>query len=186
MKFNYVKILMTLLVLGTGFYLFKVINEPIRFKSDEKERRAAVIDRLKEIRQAQFYYKDLKSHFADNFDSLIYTLTYDTFIVIRVMGNPDDTNQVIRRDTSYILARDSVFTAAGHSVEDLQYIPYSNKKKFFLDADVIESNKVRVHVFQASALYRDIFHDRDTKLFDKHRSISVGSLTEASYAGNWE
>lgn len=185
LRFTIPGIVLLLLVIGLGAYLIMIIYAPVKFKKQEKERRAVVIEKLKEIRTAQLAYKGLKGEFAGNFGKLINAIKYDTFMVVKTIGNPDDTNQVVISDTFYVAAKDSVFPAS-YSIDSLGHIPFSDGKVFELIAAQIVKRKVHLKVFQVTAYYGDIFHDLDIKLYDKNKYIRVGKLDEASYAGNWE
>ena len=185
LRFTIPGTILLLVVIVLGFYLIMIIYAPVKFKKQEKERRVLVIEKLKEIRTAQLAYKGLKGEFAGNFDKLINVIKYDTFMVIKTIGNPDDTTRVVTRDTFYVAARDSVFPAS-YSIDSLGYIPFSDGDLFEIIADQIVKRKVHLNVFQVTAYYGSIFHDIDKKLYDKSKYIRVGKLDEASYAGNWE
>ena len=185
LRFTITGTILLIIVIALGTYLVMIIYAPVKFKKQEKERRAVVIEKLKEIRTAQLAYKGLKGEFAGNFGKLVNAIKYDTFMVVKTIGNPDDTNQVVTSDTFYIAAKDSVFPAS-YSIDSLGYIPFSDGKEFEMIADQIIKRKVQLKVFRVTAYYGDIFHDIDIKLYDKNKYIRVGKLDEASYAGNWE
>ena len=51
--------------------IYSSINGPIKFNQVKNERYTQVIDRLKDIRNAQIAHKDVRGFYANNFDSLV-------------------------------------------------------------------------------------------------------------------
>lgn len=159
--------------------------KPINFNEQKDIRYKEVIQKLKEIRTAQMAYKEVKGSFAKNFDDLLYVIKNEKLMLVKVVGNPDDTTQVIRRDTLYVPVRDSLFAPA-YRVDSLPYIPFGNGEKFSIDAGEIERGKVRVQVFEVRASNEIILNGLDEKYYDKKKGLQVGSMTEPIYTGNFE
>jgi hypothetical protein len=70
------------LIIFFSYMVYSSINAPIQFNEVKNERFLKVIDKLKDIRNAQIAYKSVNGVYADNFDGLIkfidtaqYTLT---------------------------------------------------------------------------------------------------------------
>ncbi|MCH8330254.1 MAG: hypothetical protein IH946_02560, partial [Bacteroidetes bacterium] len=85
-----------------GYMLYSIIEAPIAFEKVKKHRVEVVKRKLIDIRNSQLAYKSVKRQFCNNFDSLISFIKNDSLMVISVIGNPDDTAQIIIRDTVYI------------------------------------------------------------------------------------
>lgn len=169
------KIVLTVVILGLAFWLFMIIREPIRFADERNRRYAKVIDRLKDIRTAEIAYKSVYNRYTGSFDTLIAFIKTDSFPVVRQIGNPDDTTQVVIRDTIMVSVRDSLF-AENYNVDSLRYIPYTDGSVFKLQAGTVERSNVQIPVFEAE----------DTDPYDKKKILKVGSMTEPTNAGNWE
>ena len=76
--------------------IYSSINGPIKFNKVKNERYALVIDRLKDIRNAQIAHKDVNGYYANNFDSLVSFIDNGLFTLIE------------EKDSSY-LAYDRVY-----------------------------------------------------------------------------
>ncbi len=177
--------LLTIAIIILAYMLYQTIAEPIRFQNAKQKRYSAVIERLEKIKQCQFAFKNLKGGFAPNFDTLLQTLKTDTFRVIQVLGNPDDTSQEVRRDTLLKPVRDSLF-ASDYPIDSLPYIPYSRGKTFAMDAGKIKKSKVDVPVFEVKAYDTTFLYDQPRQFIEKDHALTLGSMSEAIYAGNWE
>lgn len=169
------KIALTIVILGLAFWLFMIIREPIQFADERSRRYAQVIDRLKDIRAAQIAYKSVYNRYTGSFDTLIAFIKTDSFPVVRQIGNPDDTTQVVIRDTIMVSVRDSLFPSDYH-IDSLRYIPFTDGSVYKLEAGNVERSNVQIPVFEAT----------DTDPFDKTKVLKVGSMTEPTNAGNWE
>ncbi len=176
--------------------LYKSIEEPIAFKAEREKRERAVIDKLRQIRSAQEYYRDIKGGFAGSFNSLTYVLRKDSFRIIKVIGDPDDPSYVgeISYDTTFRAAYDSVLTALNlNSLDSLAYVPYGKGKTFDIKADtaIYQSTKVNVvevgiprNVFMGK--YADASYARYDQSYDPNSIIKFGDLNTPKLAGNWE
>ncbi len=170
-----IRIVLGVVIVVLAFLIFRSINEPIKFNKEKKYRYAQVIERLKDIRTAQIAYKSVKGSYASSFDSLLSFIKNDSFIIIKQIGNVDDTTAVIIRDTILASVKDSLY-APGFPIDSLPFIPFTEGSKFKMQAGEIEKGKVNVKVFEVV----------DTDPFDKNQVLRVGSMTEPSNAGNWE
>ena len=59
--------------------IYNSIDAPIEFNKVKNERYQKVIERLKDIRNAQVAFKSVNGIYSDNFDSLVNTLTPSIF-----------------------------------------------------------------------------------------------------------
>ena len=159
-----------------AFLIYKGINEPIQFNKEKAYRYSFVIQKLKDLRTAQIAYKSVNGSYTDNYDSLLNFVKNGEFLLIKQIGNPDDSTAVIIRDSIYIIVRDSLFPKS-YEIDSLPFVPFTNgKSKFKMSAGEVEKGKVKVKVFEIV----------DTEPFDPTEVLKVGSMTEPSNAGNWE
>ena len=70
--------------------IYSSINGPIKFNQVKNDRYTEVIDRLKDIRNAQIAHKDVRGFYANNFDSLVSFIDTGIFTLIE------------KRDSSYL------------------------------------------------------------------------------------
>ena len=108
------------------YFIYNSINSEIEFNEQAKLRIAENVQKLKDLRQVQVKYKQNKGEFADDFESLIYFLENDSIAIVKATGETPDSlingTQIsdelalelglITRDTSYVLAKETVFDDA--------------------------------------------------------------------------
>ncbi len=181
-----------------SYLIYSGIMKPIDFQNEQKARYVKVIDRLKDIRTAEVAYKSVYQRFTGSFDTLINFVNNDSFPVEYKVGSLDDSIAVAKglvfRETRYVPVRDSIFPKNFY-VDSLRYIPFTNGIQFKLAADsIITGSKVKVEVFEASALNFDILIGMDRQLIvnlndlaNEFKGLRVGNIKEANNnAGNWE
>ena len=66
-----IKSVLWVLIIVFAYKVYGSINGPIEFNKVKNERYLKVIDKLKDIRNAQIAYKSVNGIYSDNFDSLI-------------------------------------------------------------------------------------------------------------------
>ena len=183
-----------LVSIGLAYYLVKIIKDPIKFDKESAIRKEVVINRLKDVRTAQLAYKDLKGNFAGNFNTLINTLKNEDFPKVKIIGNPDaaeaDTSIVVEYDTTWIPMFEHAF-GEGYpkdSLDFLRWVPYSdNKVELEIAAGIITENRtVKLPVFEVSAPEEIVYAGLFKEKIDYDHKFTVGSLTKATYSGNWE
>lgn len=193
-----IQIVLGIAIVVLSYFIYSSIMGRIEFEKLAKERRNAVIERLKDIRTAQIAYKNANGQFAKDFDKLIGWIKNGKIQVIKQIGDAEDSLAVARgeviRDTVYIPAIDTVFSATyignrkNFNLDQLPVIPNSDGDKFEMDAGEITRNNVKVKVFEVFAPFTSVYKGLET---DKHSikmddGLRVGSMTDPSTNGNWE
>lgn len=193
------KVALVLAIVGLSYFLYEVIQEPIRFEAIKAERYEKTKMRLEQIRDVQKTYRSEYSIFAKDFDALIaFVDTGKESIIERkdstfkyydpVFLQERDKDTVIIRVIGFRSVKESLFGADFDS-QQLRYIPFTEKKEFLLDAGKIEINSIVVPVFEANAPDTTLFADID-KEYDqyikKDYALSVGSMIEPTLNGNWK
>lgn len=183
-------LVLLVIVVAMSFYLYKIIQDPIAFDKARTKRRDAAIERLGQVKAAQFAYKDKTGGFAKNWDALLNTIKYDSIAVISIEGNPDDlaedSTAVVIYDTSYAPIFDKYFSA-DFPIDSLPYVPYTGGEKFKIDAGVIEvsSARIKIPVFEVSVSEEVLLKGLNPEFIDKSKDLVLGSMTEGTYNGNW-
>ena len=192
-----------------AFFVYDSITSEVEFNKQAKERIAENVQKLKDLRTLQIAYKKENDVFADNFNSLLDFLENDSTTIIKSVGETPDSlvngkqmtdvqaleMGLIRRDTLYVSAKESIFDENYIKSRDNKYpfnintisiIPFT-EQKYNIDANVIEKGKVNVQVFEISAAFKHVFNglDAKNKKYDLNSLLKVGSMTEASLNGNW-
>jgi len=183
-----------------GYLLYFGIKEPIFFGEAKKERLGAVTDRLKQVRYAQEFYRDITGKFANSFDSLKYVLETDSFTLVKIIGNPDDPNGDFTRIETKKSAKDSLaflFNDPKSKVkivlDSLPFVPYGNGARFSIQADTLTYQKTLVNVTEVSTYwktfmgeYADPSYQRYDNLYFPNNPVKFGDMSGPNLGGNWE
>jgi hypothetical protein len=191
-----VNLLLVALIGFLAYLLYVNIEEPIKFMKVKTQRERAVVDKLMVIRQAQDYYRSITGSFADNFDTLAHVLSTKDFMIINVMGDPDDPNfdiSQITYDTSYFPAIDSM-NSMGINLDSLRFVPFAPVgTEFEIQADTIEYQKTMVHVVEVGVIrskfmgtYGDVRFQKYDSRYKPNARLKFGDMSTPNTAGNWE
>lgn len=199
MKNNIIKIVLAIVIITLAYFVYESILEPVRFKKEKKIRELEVIQRLKDIRTSQMIYRTINNKYTPSFDTLIEFLHTGEIPVVNIIPDPEDTTftKTINDTTGYINVGDSLFGKRPNFViEDIRFIPFTDTMEFEMDAGEIEQGRVKVNVFEISALYKYYLRGmnrqsiinliKSQKEIDRFPGLKLGSMTEASTDGNWE
>ena len=188
--------------------IYSSINGPIKFNKVKNERYAIVIDRLKDIRNAQIAHKDVKGYYANNFDELVSFVDNGLFTLIEEKDSSylaydriyriDMLREVkIVRELGKVSVKDSLFKD-NESYKQMAFVPIKGKEdeRFSISADIIDKNGYEAHVFEVKVKKDVILYDQNKDLLkQENKVISVdgvngseiilGSMTQVSTSGNW-
>ncbi|HMM10611.1 MAG TPA: hypothetical protein PKE03_00760 [Bacteroidales bacterium] len=199
MKITILKVVLAAAIVVLAYLVYDSIMQPIEFLKEKRHREVEIIQKLKDIRDLQTYYKNAKGSYTANFDSLIAFASYGEIPVVRIIPDPNDTTFTLTiSDTlGYIKVFDSLFGKRKHfDIKQLAVVPFTDGAKFEMDAGEIERGGVKVSVFEAkvhSSVYlkgldqqRVLNQIAADKALDRYPGLKVGSLTEPTVNGNWE
>jgi hypothetical protein len=204
-------IVFALIIVVLAYFLIESIMKPIRFNREKDAREAAIKERLIDIRTAQETFKAVKGYYTGSFDTLITFLTTDSLPLIFRLGSLTDemiadgiTSEkeavrkgLIKRDTSYIPVRDSIFHR-GYPLESLRFVPGMENTEFQMSATkVMTTSLVLVNVFEAYVLNDVFLRDLNRQLVVNYNEMrtkttgfpgmKVGDVkVPNNNAGNWE
>ena len=182
-----------------GYLIYDSIDSKIELEKEIKHRKAVVIARLEQVKEAQINYKKVRGEYAKSFDQLKGFLENDSLVVVKAIGVVPDSllgqeakalaMGIIVRDTSKIAVRNELFKENFQKVVDsLAIIPFSGGSKFSINSGEVEKGKVKVKVFEVTAPYKEIFKGlkTDNEGIDMSHALILGSMTEPSINGNWD
>ncbi|MCB0375218.1 MAG: hypothetical protein KDD04_04805 [Sinomicrobium sp.] len=201
------KIVLWLLSMLFVYMIYKSINDPIQFENIKKERYAKVIDRLKDISDAQEAYRSVTGKFANDFESLIKFVDTAEFIITQKRDSSYmEFNQVYRIDMlkevviidtlGFRSVKDSIFKNSDR-YKNMMNVPFApNNEKFEMKSAILDQNGYKAPVFEAKVNKAIILHDQPKELVAQEKEvidvdevngpeIIVGSLTDVSTSGNW-
>lgn len=189
------------------FQIYNSIDAPIEFNKVKNERYQKVIERLKDIRNAQVAFKSVNGIYSDNFDSLVNFIETGQFTIIEKRDSSymqydrvyriDMLREVIVVDTlGFVSVRDSLFKN-DNRYKDLALVPIDGiDEKFSIKADIIDKNGYNVPVFEVKVSKDVILFDQNKDLLMQEKetvsvdgvngpALVLGSLEDVSTNGNW-
>lgn len=175
-----------IVVMILGFWLYKIIQDPVQFEEDYQIRHTSTVERMKDIRTAQGYFLKSKGKYAGNFDELIASIKNDLITEIIVNGNADDTSIVTTYDTLKYYIRDRITFTGTPKADDLRKIPMSGGEEFEMQADVLTLQRVQVPVYEVIAPKSKYLKNLDEEYWSLKADLVMGSVTEATDKGSWE
>ena len=187
--------------------IYSSINGPIKFNKVKNERYSQVINRLKDIRNAQIAHKDVTGFYANNFDSLVSFVDNGIFTLIEKRDSSYlEYNRLYRIDMlkeveivdtlGFVSVKDSLF-GQNESYKMMAKVPIQGTdSEFSIKADIIDKNGYQVPVFEVKVAKDIVLFDQNKDLLDQEnkvisvdgvngREIILGSMSEVSTSGNW-
>ena len=189
------------------FLIFRSINSPIKFNEVKNERYSKVIDRLKDIRNAQIAFKSVNGVYSNDFEELIQFIDSAEFTITQKRDSSymeydriyriDMLREVIVTDTlGFVSVKDSLF-AINLDYKNMASVPIEGMESLFsLKADIIDKNGYNVPVFEVRVSKDVILFDQNKDLLSQEKEtmsvdgvngpdLILGSLTDVSTSGNW-
>jgi len=189
------------------FQIYNSIDAPIEFNKVKNERYQKVIERLKDIRNAQVAFKSVNGIYSDNFDSLVNFIETGQFTIIEKRDSSymqydrvyriDMLREVIVVDTlGFVSVKDSLFKN-DNRYKYLALVPIDGiDEKFSIKADIIDKNGYNVPVFEVKVSKDVILFDQNKDLLMQEKetvsvdgvngpALVLGSLEDVSTNGNW-
>ena len=189
------------------FAIYQSINSPIEFNKVKNERYLKVIDRLKDIRNAQVAFKSVNGIYSNDFDELVKFVDSAQFTIVQKRDSSfmqydrvyriDMLREIIVIDTlGYVSVKDSLFSNT-ESYKYMASVPINGiDEKFKLKADIIDKNGYNVPVFEVRVSKDLILFDQNKDLIAQEKQtvsvdgvngpdIILGSLSDVSTNGNW-
>jgi len=203
-----IKAVLWVLVIFFSYMIYISVNAPIKFNEVKTERYLKVIDKLKDIRNAQIAYKSVNGVYADNFDGLIkfidtaqYTLTQkrdSSYLQYDRVYRIDMLREVVVIDTlGFASVKDSLF-GNSNRYKNMAQIPIKGvDATFSIKSDMIKKGDYDVHVFEVRVSKDVILYEKKYKdLLKQEKTLMsvdgvngpdlvLGSMTEVSTNGNW-
>jgi hypothetical protein len=198
MKKILIQIVLLVIVIVLGFFVYESIMEPVRFDKERRTRQKVVVEKLKDIRSSQLIFRRINGSYANDFDTLVKFIKVAEIPVVKMIPDPEDTTftRTINDTVGYIKVADTIFANKKYTIDQLSLIPYSEGEKFEMSADTIERGGVEVFVFEVKAPFTAFMKGMDEQTvrniiaksedLEKYPGLKVGSLTEPSTDGNWE
>ena len=206
-----IQIVLALVILGLVYVIAMEIHTPQAFNKELKQRNAAVIERLEDIRTAERAFKKKYQYFTGSFDTLINFVLTDTLEMERKFVDEDDSVAMAQLKKAgkkniekfNIAVIDTIFSPrklSREDIENLRYIPFTdNKTQFLLEAGrIVTESKVEIPVVECRAPYKMYLDtikyrqkvinliDNQVHNLNQYAGLKFGSLEGGNNeAGNW-
>ncbi len=206
---NLVNIILFLISLFLGYKIYKSVYDPVEFNKEKVKRYTKIVDKLKDIRNAELAHRDVTGDYTGQFDSLIKFIDTAKFVITQQRDSSyqafDKRNGItIDKDTvlidtlGFASVKDSLFKN-DMRYKDLMWVPIPGKEKqvkFELKHGHLKRSNVKIPVFMARIDKSEVLYDQDKDLVEQEKSIKstkeingpyiqVGSLDEVNDSGNW-
>ena len=203
-----INVVLFAVVVFLAIKVIQSIKAPIDFRNEKKARETQIVQRLKDIREAEIQYKQAYNRYTGSFDSLIAFCNNYEIPIVNMIPDPEDTTftKTINDTIGFVLVSDSLFgNRNGFNINDLRYVPFSDPvTEFELQDSIIKRGGISVPVFELKTPY-EVYLNTPGKQFnedqwrirvnnakaeleqlERYAGLKVGSLEEASTDGNWE
>jgi len=194
-----IQFVLFIIIVVLGYLVYDSIMEPVKLKQEKNKREKVIIQRMKDIKNAELIYKQLNNSYTANWDTLVQFIDSAEIPVVKIIPDPTDTTFTLTiNDTlGYVRVYDSLFHHKTNvDLSQFMIIPFSGGDTIDLHAGRINKGGVTVDVFEAKADYSSYLKGLDEqyiinltagkKDIDLYPGIKVGSMTEPSTDGNWE
>lgn len=200
-----VNLVLWVIIFVLGYLTFMSVYGEIQFNKLKEKRYAVVIERLKDIRDAELAYKQVNGKFTDNFNDLVkfidngqFTITQRRDSTIKDIEMTKQFGVDMFKDIVVIdtlgkrSVKDSLF-GADTRYKEMMNVPVGEPgAKFKLQAGMLDD----IAVFEASVDKSVILYDQDKNFVEKEKQVvsvdgvngpalTVGSMTEINTTGNW-
>lgn len=191
MKKLILQIVLIVISLLLAYFIYNGIQGPIKFKQELEHRKEVVVNKLKDIREAQIAYRNVYGKYTASFDTLIDFIVNGEIPIIKLTADPDDTTlTVMFVDTmGYAPVMDSIFhNREDFHPEELMFIPFSEGEHFEMSAGTTERGGVTVNVIEVFAAHKYFLKGLNLKSnhIDPEDGLRFGSMTDPTTDGNWE
>lgn len=206
------QIILGVVIVALVYIIYVQISTPLNFNKELAAKKAAVIERIKDIRTAQRSFKSKYQHFTSTFDSLEAFILTDTLELERKLVDEDDSVGMAMLKKSgkkniekfKIAVIDTIFSPKRLSKQDvaqLRYIPGTDDKaQYIMEAGIITTeSKVVIPIVECRAPYKmfldtvayrqEIINliDDEENNFNRYPGVKFGSMEAGNNeAGNWE
>jgi hypothetical protein len=203
-----INIVLFAVVVFLAIKVIQSIKAPIDFGNEKSTREAQVVQRLKDIRDAEVQYKQAYNKYTSDFDTLIDFCSNYEIPIVKMVPDPNDTTftRSINDTLGYVKVLDSLFgKRPNFNIKDLSVVPFSDPSTMFeIHDSIIKRGGISVPVFEVKTPYEVYLGAPGAKFtekewntrvqnlkaemeqIDKYAGLKVGSLEEASTDGNWE
>ena len=176
-----------------AYYLFQSIYSAVTQRDKIAQHETQVIEKLKNIREAQKAYLAVHGEYCSNWDSLVHFVEHGKLFItqrseqIITLDYGADSIQIEIDTLGAVAVKDSIFSADIYKNFDPMQLPYVSKQtKFLLFTDKIFRGGVLVSVIEVMDPVPVNPKRSQVHVARSRRPLHFGSRNSVSLAGNWE
>lgn len=203
-----IQLVLWVVIIFLGYLVFNSIYGVDQFNKLKEKRYLKVVERLKDIRDAQLAHQEVTGVFAEDFEGLIRFIDTAEFVNTQRRDSTvldveyqkaygvDQYKDIVIVDTlGYTSVKDSLFKDDRY--KQMMKVPVEGvDAEFEMDAGFVVKNDNKIPVFEAKVDKSIVLHDQDKDLVAQEKQvvsvdgvngayISLGSMEEVKTTGNW-
>ncbi|HFX18220.1 MAG TPA: hypothetical protein ENK64_03675 [Flavobacteriales bacterium] len=204
-----INFILLVISLFLGYKIYNAVYAPVKFNKIKVKRYQKVVDRLKDIRDAELAHIDVTGDYTGTFDSLVKFIDTAKFVITqrrdssykyfdKAYGIEKVKDTVVIDTLGFASVKDSLFKGDDR-YKDMMWVPIPGKDKqvqFELKHGYLRRSNVKIPVFVARVDKAEVLYDQDPDLVAQEKNIKstkeingpyiqVGSLDEVTDSGNW-
>ncbi len=210
LQFKWVLNLVLLAIsLFLGFKIYQSVYAPVKFNKEKVKRYQKIVDKLKDIRDAELAHREVTGDYTGSFDSLVRFIDTAQFVITqqrdssykyfdKAYGIEKQRDTVIIDTLGFASVKDSLFKN-DNRYKEMMWVPIpgrDNQVKFELAHGYLKRSNVKIPVFMARVDKAEVLYDQPKDLVAQEKNIKstkeingpyiqVGSLDEVTDSGNW-
>ncbi len=204
-----INILLLIIALFLGYKIYNSVYAPVKFNKEKVKRYQKIVDKLKDIRDAELAHREVNGDYTGSFDSLVKFIDTAKFVITqqrdssykyfdKAYGIEKNKDTVIIDTLGYASVKDSLFKNDSR-YKDMMWVPIPGREKqvkFELKHGYLRRSNVKIPVFVARVDKSEVLYDQPKVLVAQEKNIKstkeingpyiqVGSLEEVNDSGNW-
>ena len=210
LKFKWlINLILLIAALFLGYKIYNSIYDPVKFNQEKVKRYQKIVERLKDIRNAELAHREVSGDYTGSFDSLIRFIDTAQFVITqhrdssykyydKAYGIEKFKDTVLIDTLGFASVKDSLFKN-DERYKEIMWVPIPGKEKqvkFELKHGYLKRSNVKIPVFMARVDKSLILYDQNKDLVAQEKNIKstkeingpyvqVGSLDEVNDSGNW-
>ncbi len=204
-----INILLILISLFLGYKIYNSVYDPVKFNKEKVKRYQKIVEKLKDIRNAELAHREVTGDYTDNFDNLVKFIDTAKFVITQQRdssykyfdkryGIEKEKDTVLIDTLGFASVKDSLFKN-DNRYKDMMWVPIPKREKqvkFELQHGYLKRSNVKIPVFMARVDKSEVLYDQPKDLVKQEKNIKstkeingayiqVGSLDEVDDSGNW-
>ena len=204
-----INFLLLIIALFLGYKIYNSVYAPVKFNKEKVKRYQKIVEKFKDIRNAELAHREVNGDYTGSFDSLVKFIDTAKFVITqqrdssykyfdKAYGIEKNKDTVIIDTLGYASVKDSLFKNDSR-YKNMMWVPIPGREKqvkFELKHGYLRRSNVKIPVFVARVDKSEVLYDQPKVLVAQEKNIKstkeingpyiqVGSLDEVNDSGNW-